>query len=244
MTDYKATQTYTPGRRAAAFWFSDGLVEIVFGLLIVSWAAWGILAGSLWMPRWVLWGTWLLLYGFFYSCLMGYPKIIDFLKSRITYPRAGYAQPPAEPLPDQDLLHDMFGRIPPDPLITLRTARSPGENISKFRVHTLVLIFVAHVIGIIGHAWPDTHILAILMPGFALLLFLLNCREAHPYPWHSVIPVALAGLLPIFVKFFSAIAMVFPMLVFGLWMLLRGLWILMRFLNLHRKIRTLEHGRA
>ncbi len=87
----------TPGRRAAAYWFIDGLPEIVAGAGL---AALG--GGAVWFgqfhPR-----SWPVRAGFlalgFISMMVVYAfhrSISLFLKSHLTFPRTGYVSPPSD----------------------------------------------------------------------------------------------------------------------------------------------------
>jgi hypothetical protein len=244
MTNRTATQINTPGRRAAAFWFSDGLVEIVFGLFVVLWAGWGIASSFKLLHPWMLLIGWLIVYGLFFPLMYRYPKVIDYLKTRITYPRAGYAQPPAELSPDQDFLHDMFTGTKSLQLITLKNASFISENVTDFRVRALTLIFTAHTLGLIGYSYPVKWLIPILMTAFAALAFLLNRKDAHSYSWYSVIPIILVGFLPIAMEFPRQFIMVFPVLVYGTWLLLQGSLALTRFLRDNPCIKTHGEGPA
>jgi hypothetical protein len=173
-----------------------------------------------------------------------YPKIIDFLKTGITYPRAGYVKPPAEPLPDQDLLHDIFTGRKSVRLITLKDAPPISENVSDFRVQAITLILIAHTIGMVTYAYPNQWNMPVLMTGFAALVFLLNRRDAHPYAWWSVLPIALTGFLTFVLGSLSKFTMVFPLLVFGAWLLAQGAGTLIRFLQNHPRMNELEGGPA
>jgi len=241
MTNISATQINTPGRRAAAYWFIDGLPEIVFGLFALGWSGFVIIANFHSVNTWILLSTWLLLYSSFTFLMYRDKKILDFIKTRITYPRTGYVQPPEEPLPDQDLLHDMFGKTKPDPLITLQNARPISENVSDFRVRAIVLIFLSANLGMFCRGkWS----MVLAMTVLAALVYVLNRRDVHSYSWWSVIPIALSGLLSATLGLPSYLSFCFPVLILGTWFFTRGTWTLIRFLRNSRDRSSLEHGRA
>jgi hypothetical protein len=240
MTNITATQINTPGRRAAAYWYVDGLPEIVFGLLALGWSGFAIIAKFHPGNKWILLSTWLLLYGLFTFLMYRDKKILDFIKARITYPRTGYVQPPEEPLPDQDLFHDMFGRTKPDPLITLQNARPISENVSDFRVRAIVLILLSVNLGMFCRGkWSIT----LGMTALAALVYVLNRRDVHSYSWWSVIPIALSGLLAATLGLPSYLYFFLPMFILGTWLFARGAWTLIRFLRNSRNSSRLEYGR-
>ena len=84
----------SPGRRAASYWFIDGLPDIVLGLTLFVFGATGFL-WRIYAPHPWAYDLCLMFTGFLLFFWKG-RGIVDFLKSRVTYPRTGYAQPPAE----------------------------------------------------------------------------------------------------------------------------------------------------
>lgn len=82
-------------QRAWHYWFSDGLTNVVAGIgcLLLSFCL-------LYPPHWppsppalIAWTAALWLYG---ATVLRHRQIVEWLKSRTTYPRTGYAQTPAE----------------------------------------------------------------------------------------------------------------------------------------------------
>ena len=76
-------------------------------------------------------------------------QILDFFKAWLTYPRTGYARPPEDPAPDQDLLADFLRIRAPErhnELLTLRTARALDENVTSFKARTVYLFLVAFMV--------------------------------------------------------------------------------------------------
>lgn len=97
MKNKTAEQINSPGRRAAAYWFVDGLSEIAFGLVMLIYGVFATVTGGLdrlnwWMFCGVIVGL-VLLFGMYIK----HRRILDYLKARITYPRTGYARPPTCP---------------------------------------------------------------------------------------------------------------------------------------------------
>ena len=94
MEDNTAARTIDAGRRAASYWFEDGLPELLFGFALALLGITTLLAGRYLSLNWTRGLTagavlTLLAVWFFHR------QVLDVLKARITYPRTGYAQPPA-----------------------------------------------------------------------------------------------------------------------------------------------------
>jgi hypothetical protein len=80
------TPTVSYGRRAASYWFADGLPEILFGLALVIMAAMMFL-WRMYAPKpWIRFDWWIMGAGFTFYYLME-RRVLDFLKSHFTYPR-------------------------------------------------------------------------------------------------------------------------------------------------------------
>ncbi len=83
------------GQRAAAYWFSDGLPELLFGFALAACGAVG-LAWIVYLPNELMRVAFgLTLLGLIALSIWD-RKVLDALKARLTYPRTGYAQPPAD----------------------------------------------------------------------------------------------------------------------------------------------------
>ncbi len=224
-------KTESAGRRAAAYWFVDGLEEIVFGLLFLIPGV-GVIAFDLnYLQHW--WMA-LLIFCFFVGFWILFwadRQILDFLKARFTYPRTGYARPPQNPEPDQDVLVDF---ILPDKrrreLLTLYSARPLDENVTSFRARTVFLFLAANMV---AQWFPGRGSVALIMVAVAALVFGLNRGEVHPYAWWSVLPIALAGLLSAAVEIPPASRQVLPFIIGGGWLLAQGGWTFVRYLRTH-----------
>src|SRR4051794_22670058 len=93
----KDRTTDTPSRRAAGYWFIDGLPELVAGIGLV------MLAGSLIWLHQIHPSGWPIRLGFSVFVLISlgvvftyHRPITLFLKSRLTFPRTGYVRPPED----------------------------------------------------------------------------------------------------------------------------------------------------
>jgi len=79
-------------QRAWQYWFVDGFTHVLLGLALLS-----ISICELFPPRprafWQL-GLWAALLGLYLALMLWQRQILDWLKSKITYPRTGYVQPP------------------------------------------------------------------------------------------------------------------------------------------------------
>ena len=98
MEDKTAIQREAAGRRAAAYWFIDGLPEIVFGVVYLALGSVGLAWGSDRKNPWMT-GALLVVVLAFLLLFWKDRAILDYCKARVTYPRTGYVRPPAEPVP-------------------------------------------------------------------------------------------------------------------------------------------------
>ena len=122
--------TISYGRRAASYWFADGLPEMLFGLALVIMAALMFL-WRLYVPkRWIRLDLLIVVAGFTFYYLME-RKILDFLKSQVTYPRTGYAQPPEE----------VPRRVQTLTTLSLQPDPPAKENVTSFQWRTVMLVF-------------------------------------------------------------------------------------------------------
>lgn len=243
MKDNTVSQIESPGRRAAAYWFEDGLAEIYFGLLLFVPSALVLAAGrSLAIQNGMIRVAVVLIALVAGGLLLFKDRpILDFIKSRLTYSRTGYVRPPENPAPYQDVLVDF---LTPDQrsaeLITLHTARANSENVTSFKARTLMPLFGAFMI---AQALHERWSVAILMVAVAALVFALNRKEAHACSAWSALPIALAGLLSAAVEIPSGGRIFIPLVIGGGWLLTRGAWALMRYLHAHPRSQALQRDR-
>src|ERR1019366_7973808 len=110
--------------------FIDGLPEIFFGILYLLWGCIGLVWVFYVENRWLRWSMAPVVLAFLLLWWKA-PTILDYFKARLTYPRTGYVNPPAD-IPD--------GRWH---MITLGLASPPVDsNVTSFQLRT-ALIFVA-----------------------------------------------------------------------------------------------------
>jgi len=223
MKDSIAEQGDSPGRRAAAYWFSDGLPECIFG---AAYLVWGVL-GIVWrLDLLVHWGRLPMLAGLLgFSLVLGFDrKILEWLKVRLTYPRTGYVRPPAYP-------------EPPGAVQTLMDAPPSDENVTSFHRFTVVVFFQAMILATMSREFWTV---PVCMTIVAVLVYILNRREARQYPWWSVLPIALAGWLSLLVSLPLKIRPLLPILIGGAWLLSRGTWTLVHYLRAHTRPAAVE----
>lgn len=167
-------------------------------------------------------------------------KVLDFIKTRLTYPRSGYATPPGDPDPDQDFIYDLFGKTKPKPILTFRTAPPLKTNVTNFRNRLFLILAIG---GFSSPLCREGWAAALITLAIAVLLYLMTRRDAHSYTWVSVLPVALEGLLVAFWDLLPDIRSFIPLLVLSGWLVIRGMWLLIRFLRTHPRLEELDGGR-
>jgi hypothetical protein len=210
------------GRRAAAYWFSDGLPELAFGLALAACGGVG-LAWVLYFPYpWMrlvllLASAWLL------ALYLWDRKILDVLKTRLTYPRTGYAQPPRDGYPE--------GGEYTLTLLKPAAAPSPQNNVTAFRMGTVYIFFCG---SLWVSAFEDRWGIAIAMLVIGFVVYWGHKWSERPYSWWSVLPLALTGI-PVSILAVPLRAQKFvPMVAGGLWLCCRGAWTLARYLRTNR----------
>jgi hypothetical protein len=218
MEDKIAVQSEAAGRRAAAYWFIDGLPEILFGIVYVVWGSIGLAWRFHPSNRWMLAAYAVAGLAFF---LLWYKDrvILDCLKARLTYPRTGYVRPPEEPVPGSRL-----------EVVTLGTAPPFDWNVTCFRVRTALVFFVSSAF-VDCPLWAGRWSVPIVMLVVAVGVFVWNRREPHPYSWQSALAIALAGLLSAGLEVPLDGRRYIPLLIGGLWLLAQGVTTLVRYLR-------------
>ena len=215
--DHIAVQSEAAGRRAAAYWFIDGLPEIFFGILYLVWGCIGLVWGFYVENRWLRWSMAPVVVAFLLLWWKA-PTILDYFKARLTYPRTGYVNPPAD-MPD--------GR---SAMIALGLASPPVDsNVTSFR-RTPSLFFLVSIL-VPGDPWAARWTVPALMALVAVAVYYWNRREAHPYSWQSVLAIALAGLLCAGLEVPPASRRFLPLLIGGVWLLAHGIPALVRYLR-------------
>ena len=219
MEDNTAIPSDTPGRRAAAYWFIDGLPEILFGIVYL---VWGII-GMAWGFHLALLATNQVTLAVTLAFLLLWWKdqaILDYLKTRLTYPRTGYVRPPAEPAPQRPVIWVRLGPAPP-----------LDSNVTSFRTRTAFVFFLASRLvppyPLAAARWSVPIVMAVA----AVVVYASNRREGHPYSWQSTLAIALAGLLSAGLEVPPIGRQYIPLLIGGAWLLAHGIPTLVRYLR-------------
>jgi hypothetical protein len=171
--------------------------------------------GCAWCCSWPLPGCWAL--------YLWNRKILDVLKTRLTYPRTGYAQPPRDGYPE--------GGEYTLTLLKPAAAPSPQNNVTAFRIGTVYIFFCG---SLWVSAFEDRWGIAIAMLVIGFVVYLGHKWSERPYSWWSVLPLALTGI-PVSILGVPVRAQKFvPMVAGGLWLCCRGAWTLARYLRTNR----------
>lgn len=225
--------TVSYGRRAASYWFADGLPEMLFGLALVIMAAMMFL-WRLYAPKpWIRLDSLIVVAGFIFYYLME-RKILDFLKSQVTYPRTGYAQPPEE----------VPRRVQTLTTLSLRPGPPAKENVTSFQWRTVMLVFWFCYPFILNGNPLGRWAVPVLTPALAITLFAVNRRSERPYRWWSALILALAGLVFVWVDVPAPLQRALPLLLAGGWLLAQGACTLVHYLRANPYPRTAEGVRA
>lgn len=214
----------TPGRRAAAYWFIDGLPEIVAGVGFVGLggsAAWfGQFRPHSWSDR-----TAFMVLGLIsLMVVFGYGRSISlFLKSRVTFPRTGYVRPPS----------DWEEVSQKETVISLGLAgetRTPDQNVTHFRSSTIGVVICGNVLaGVIAKPIG----LPIAMSAIAVLLYALHRNSERPYHWASVLPLPVAGIGAMLLHMQQDVNAWTAVLIGGVWLAAQGGWRLIGHVRRH-----------
>ena len=197
-------------RRARDYWDIDGLPALLAGAVTV-------LLGAVWMYKSDRSVQDLLLLWFFFYPLLESKKILEWLKSRITYPRTGYVAPPKEaPYSRRDPY--TITSIIKEPVAPIdRKASRKAIGILKVPLLVFVLWFA-------DFGWM------ICVACLASALLLWQKYEDDP-PWFEIAGAAIAGLVILPVPGSRRLAVL--LLVFGAASMVKGAKLLIRYLRQH-----------
>jgi hypothetical protein len=206
----------TPGRRAAAYWFADGLPELVFGAVNLLAGAFGMLMNLFVLVTWLK-GAYIVALLVFILLLRKDRVILDLIKARLTYPRTGYVRPPADPVPDQGewLIPVPKSDQPP-----------PDENVSWFKMRTAFVFWTASMIfmGMQSMGAPAGRwLMPALMTAAAAMVWWGVKDEAHHYSWRAVAPIAVAGLAAPLLDLPPRALGYSPLVIGGVWLIAAGI---------------------
>jgi hypothetical protein len=159
-------------------------------------------------------------------------QVLDFLKSRVTYPRTGYAQPPDEsPRPETLTTLSLRPRPPVD------------RNVTYFNTRTVTVIwwffFLSFNRNPLGR-WTAP----LVMPALAATLYAMNRNSERPYRWWSALILALTGPVFLWVEPPFLLQPLLPLLLAGVWLMAQGWCALAGYMRANPYPRTPEGVRA
>ncbi len=228
------------GRQAAAYWFSDGLPEIAFGLALANCGAVGF-AWAVYFPYWWMRPVLLVAGLCFLALFIWDRKILDLLKKRLTYPRSGYAPPPIYGYPERAHFLTLNAPTVPDAgnnvtgfrgdrnnLTGFRGDRNnvtgfrgDRNNVTGFRMDTVYILFSGSLlVGFFDTRWSVT----IAMLAMACLIYSTRRSSEYPYSVWSALALAVTGIPFCAVTFPERAEKFLPLLLGGLWLFCRGAW--------------------
>jgi hypothetical protein len=203
----------SPGRRAAGYWFADGLPELVFGAVNLLAGVFGVLSRIFVATAWFKW-AYVAAVTCFMVLLCKDRAILDLIKARLTYPRTGYVRPPRDATPDQNglLVRVLEGGLPP-----------VDENVSWFKMRSVFVFFLA------GQFLPlfdssGRWLIAPIMAAAAVWVWWGVQDEVHHYSPLAVAPIALAGVAAAFLDLPGRAWSSVPMVIGGLWLVAAGIY--------------------
>jgi hypothetical protein len=210
------------GRRAASYWFVDGLPETLFGLALFAASGLAIFWGF-YMPKPWSKFDWMVVYAGFLLYYFTERRILDFLKGRFTYPRTGYAHPPEE----------SEWRVEPPTMLHLRPDPPAKENVTYFRLRTMGPIFLFFALFWVNGNPAGRWVVPSVTSALALTLYATNRKSERPFSWRSALILALAGLVFLWVDVPALLQCPLPFLLAGGWLVAQGLHTLVHYLRLN-----------
>jgi|SRR5208283_3326281 len=234
MKDNLAITGPSPGHRAASYWFVDGLPDIVLGVTLLIFGA----AGLWWCvhrpkpsPAHEFFVVAIGLCFFFWK---GRP-LIDLLKSRLTYPRTGYARPP-EDLSELGLPNALTA-------LSLKPWPKRDENVTHFLTRTTMVVLWWCFFALNLNPWSRWYTL--LAPAaLAVALYAWNRRSEHPYRWWSALLLALIGPALLWLDLSPLLQPLLMPLLAGAWLATEGACVLVHYLRANPSSRAAEGVRA
>jgi hypothetical protein len=199
----------SPGRRAASYWFVDGLPDVTFGLALILFGT----AGLLW--RMYAPHSWSKYYfvpiaGGFILLFWKSREILDFLKSHVTYPRTGYAQPPDDSPARETLIS-----------LSLAPRLPVNENVTYFNTWSVTVIWWFFFLSFNDEPF-GRWAAPVVMPVLAATLYALNRRSERPFRWWSALILALTGPVFLWVHQPPLLQPLLPLLLAGAWLAAQG----------------------
>jgi hypothetical protein len=209
----------TAGRRAAEYWFVDGLPEMLYGFVFCAFA-FGVMAG-VHISKIATGLAYLVLAILAITLPTWDRKILEWLKSKITYPRTGYVRPPADAGPTYE--HKpitLFGNEP----------KRRDDNVTMFRSRTLIWMIQAANLGLIAHSRWST---AVLFPLVALVIYFASRRSERPFSLISVLVLAAGGVGASLLNPGEPVINLLPSIWGGTWLLVLGTVKFIKYMHAH-----------
>jgi hypothetical protein len=236
MKDNSVMPVASLGRRAAAYWFVDGLPDIVLGMTLLLFSALG-----LWWclqmrrpARRTQIDFLFIVAGVLFFYWKG-RQAVDFLKSRLTYLRTGYVQPP----------EDVWASASSAGLISLslRPGPPPDENVTQFNKRTVYVLQTWCFLFLGQYPWRHWYAL-LAMPVLAAVLYALNRKSEHPYRWWSTLILALSGPTLVWLGVAPILQPLLMPLLAAVWLIVQGACTLAGYLRANPYPRAPEGVRA
>ena len=232
MKDTFETAVASPGRRAASYWFVDGLPDIVLGATLLAFGAMEVWWCSH-MPKPATRLSFLFTAAGFCLFFWKGRALIDVLKSWLTYPRTGYVQPPVE-----------LAKCYAPTVLSLKPDRPREENVTRFQTRTVLIVFWWCYLAAVGlYPWQRSY-MPFIMPVLALALYVGNLRSEHPYRWWSALILALIGPAMLWLDVPILLQPLLLPLLAGAWLVAQGAFTLLRYLRANPYPRASEGVRA
>jgi hypothetical protein len=140
--------------------------------------------------------------------------ILDFLKSRLTYPRTGYVQPP------KDRQEPLWGGTSTPIALSLRPGMPPDENVTHFQTRTMMVILLWCYF-LTQNQWERGYTL-LAMPVLAAALYVGNRKSERRFRWWSALLLALTGPLLLWIGVPLHLQPLLLPLLAGLWLVAEG----------------------
>jgi hypothetical protein len=199
-----------------------GLTLLVFGAAEILWR---IYAPHPWVYDL---GLMLAGFGLFY---WKERAVLDFLKSHVTYPRTGYAQPPDEASPPALLTS-----------LSLNPARPADDNVTHFMRRTVMAVWF--VLYCSFSKDPPRSIAPLQMVALAVALYAANRDSERPFRWWSTLILALTGLVFLWWDVPRLLQPMLSMVLAGAWLAAQGVYTLANYLRANPSPRTPEGVRV
>lgn len=145
-------------------------------------------------------------------------RVLDSLKSRLTYPRTGYVQPPQE----------IERGSESTAILSLFPSPPPNENVTFFQ-HRIVLVIFAFLVT----PFPELPywFIPVQTAALAATLYAWNRNSEPGCPWWSALALGLMGLVFLWVNVPPLLPLSLPLLLVGLWLMTMGGGTLIRYIR-------------